>query len=73
MIRVLVVGKLKARWAQLADEDFRRRLTRFGYTDTDEARPLIRLACKAQASGNVSVVVPPSTSLLPSTEASTGV
>ncbi len=37
----------------------RRRLTRFGYTDTDEARPLIRLACKAQASGNVSVVVPP--------------
>ena len=29
MIRVLVVGKLKARWAQLADEDFRRRLTRF--------------------------------------------
>lgn len=37
----------------------RRRLTRFGYTDTDEARPLIRLACKARATGNVTVVVPP--------------
>ena len=29
MIRVLVVGKLKAKWAQLADEDYRKRLTRF--------------------------------------------
>ena len=37
----------------------RRRMARFGYLDTDEARPLIRLACKAQASGNVTVVVPP--------------
>ena len=37
----------------------RRRIARFGYIDTDEARPVIRLACKAKASGNVSVVVPP--------------
>ena len=29
MIRVLVVGKLKAKWARLADEDYRRRLSRF--------------------------------------------
>jgi 23S rRNA (pseudouridine1915-N3)-methyltransferase len=29
VIRVIVVGKLKAKWAQLADEDYRRRLTRF--------------------------------------------
>lgn len=36
----------------------RRRLARFGYIDTDESRPLIRLACKAQAIGNVTVVVP---------------
>lgn len=29
MIRILVVGRLKARWAQLADEDYRRRISRF--------------------------------------------
>jgi ferredoxin len=37
----------------------RRRIARFGYIDTDEARPLIRLACKAHATGNVTIVVPP--------------
>ena len=36
----------------------RRRIARFGYIDTDESRPLIRLACKAQATGNVTVVIP---------------
>jgi len=36
----------------------RRRITRFAYLDTDEAHPVIRLACKAKASGNVTVVVP---------------
>ena len=36
-----------------------RRVKRFGYIDTDEARPLIRLACKAKATGNVTVAVPP--------------
>ncbi len=36
----------------------RRRIARFGYIDTDEARPLIRLACKAQATGNVTIVIP---------------
>jgi ferredoxin len=36
-----------------------RRMKRFGYIDSDEPRPVIRLACKAQASGNVTVVVPP--------------
>jgi 23S rRNA (pseudouridine1915-N3)-methyltransferase len=29
VIRLLVVGKLKAKWARLADEDYRKRLTRF--------------------------------------------
>ena len=29
MIRVIVVGRLKAKWAQLADEDYRKRLSRF--------------------------------------------
>jgi len=37
----------------------RRRIARFGYIDTDEARPLIRLACKAHVTGNLTLVVPP--------------
>ena len=36
-----------------------RRMKRFGYIDSDDPRPVIRLACKAQALGNVTVVVPP--------------
>jgi hypothetical protein len=35
------------------------RIKEFGYIDTDEPRPLIRLACQAQAFGNVSIVIPP--------------
>jgi len=35
------------------------RIKEFGYIDTDEPRPLIRLACQAQAYGNVSIVIPP--------------
>ncbi|MEP6635146.1 MAG: 2Fe-2S iron-sulfur cluster-binding protein [Acidobacteriota bacterium] len=31
----------------------------FGYIDTSEPKPLIRLACQAQAHGAVSVVIPP--------------
>jgi hypothetical protein len=31
----------------------------FGYVDTDEERPLIRLSCQAQAFGAVSLVNPP--------------
>jgi hypothetical protein len=36
-----------------------RRIKEFGYIDTDEPRPLIRLACQAQAFGNVSIVIAP--------------
>jgi ferredoxin len=35
------------------------RIKEFGYIDTAESRPLIRLACQAQAFGNVSIVIPP--------------
>jgi ferredoxin len=31
----------------------------FGYIDTDEPKPIIRLACQAQATGGVSIVIPP--------------
>jgi ferredoxin len=36
-----------------------RRIKEFGYIDTDEPKPLIRLACQAQAYGAVSIVIPP--------------
>jgi ferredoxin len=35
------------------------RIKEFGYIDTAEPRPLIRLACQAQAQGAVSIVIPP--------------
>lgn len=35
------------------------KITEFGYIDTVEPRPLIRLACQAQAFGNVTIVIPP--------------
>lgn len=34
-------------------------MKRFGYLSTDEPKPLIRLACQAQANGSVSIVIPP--------------
>lgn len=36
-----------------------KKIKEFGYIDTTEPRPLIRLACQAQALGAVSVVIPP--------------
>ena len=36
-----------------------RKIKDFGYIDTEEPRPLIRLACQAQAYGNVTIVIPP--------------
>ena len=36
MIRLLVVGKLRAKWAQLADEDYRKRLSRYTRLDVVE-------------------------------------
>jgi len=36
-----------------------KKIKEFGYIDTGEARPLIRLACQAQANGAVSIVIPP--------------
>jgi len=35
------------------------KIKEFGYINTDEERPLIRLTCMAQATGAVSVVIPP--------------
>ncbi len=37
----------------------RQRLREFGYDDTNEPQPLIRLACMAQVMGPVSIVLPP--------------
>jgi ferredoxin len=44
--------------SEVADLEWRK-ITEFGYIDTEEPRPLIRLACQAQAYGNISIVIPP--------------
>ncbi len=46
---------------KLADVGARegKKIKEFGYVDTAEPKPLIRLACQAQASGAVSIVIPP--------------
>ncbi len=36
-----------------------KKIKEFGYIDTTEAKPLIRLACQAKALGAVSIVIPP--------------
>ncbi|MGI9065466.1 MAG: 2Fe-2S iron-sulfur cluster-binding protein [Pyrinomonadaceae bacterium] len=36
-----------------------KKIKEFGYIDTTEAKPLIRLACQAKAMGAVSIVIPP--------------
>src|SRR6185369_12103282 len=36
-----------------------KKIKEFGYIDTAESKPLIRLACQAQAQGAVSIVIPP--------------
>lgn len=36
-----------------------KKIKEFGYIDTNEPRPVIRLACMAEATGAVSIVIPP--------------
>ena len=36
-----------------------KKIKEFGYIDTAEPKPLIRLACQAQSQGAVSIVIPP--------------
>lgn len=36
-----------------------KKIKEFGYIDTSEPKPIIRLACMAQATGAVSIVIPP--------------
>ncbi len=37
----------------------RKQMKVFGYRQGDEAKPILRLACQAQAEGSVSIVIPP--------------
>jgi ferredoxin len=37
----------------------RRQMKVFGYNQPDEAKPFLRLACQARATGNVTIVIPP--------------
>ncbi len=43
----------------VVDRDERRRMKVFGYLDSAEEQPLLRLACQAKAHGAVSIVIPP--------------
>jgi len=43
----------------VVERDEGRRMKVFGYRQTDEPKPLIRLACQARAFGSVSIVIPP--------------
>jgi ferredoxin len=54
----------------VVERDERRRMAVFGYTDSTEERPLIRLACQARAFGAVSLVIPPWNGLIGSCRAS---
>lgn len=46
---------------KLTERDWReeKMMPLFGYIETNEARPLIRLSCQARATGALSVVIPP--------------
>ena len=41
------------------DAHEKKRMKEFGYVNSPEPRPVIRLACQAVASGNVTIVIPP--------------
>ena len=41
------------------DAHERKRMKEFGYINTPDPKPVIRLACQALASGNVTIVIPP--------------
>jgi ferredoxin len=43
----------------VSERDEARRMRVFGYSDTSEPTPLLRLACQARAFGAVSLVIPP--------------
>jgi ferredoxin len=43
----------------VVDEMEARRMKEFGYINSTDPRPVIRLACMALTSGNVSIVIPP--------------
>lgn len=46
---------------KMTERDWRERkmMPLFGYVETNEARPIIRLSCQARATGALSVVIPP--------------
>lgn len=43
----------------VVDRDERQRMKVFGYLESDDEKPVIRLACQAKAHGAVSIVIPP--------------
>jgi hypothetical protein len=43
----------------VVDRDERTRMRVFGYVDSNDEKPIIRLACQSRAYGAVSIVIPP--------------
>jgi ferredoxin len=43
----------------VVDRDERKRMLVFGYVDSHDEKPIVRLACQARAFGAVSIVIPP--------------
>jgi len=43
----------------VVERDEGRRMSVFGYLETNAPKPVIRLACQARAFGAVSIVIPP--------------
>lgn len=63
-----LLGQVIGGAEKLADVAARegKQIKKFGYIDTPEPKPLIRLACQAQAHGAVSIVIPPGMAYLAS-------
>lgn len=48
----------ETRLSDVEDREWRK-IKEFGYLDTDEPQPIVRLACRSKVHGSVSIVVPP--------------
>ena len=48
----------ETRLSDVEDREWRK-IKEFGYLDSDETHPVVRLACRSKVSGSVSIVVPP--------------
>ncbi len=48
----------ETRLSEVEDREWRK-MKEFGYLDSDDPQPVVRLACRSKVSGSVSIVIPP--------------